>query len=406
MRKQKTVIFYFLLITAMIDIINGLCLSIFSDSNFSFGQVFRLFFCLMLILSIILYKDKSNRKMFLFIIIAYYLINTLIGGYLDSSSKVIFSDLINVFKLFLPMLIIVACYELNQVGKFSIDYCNKIIEFNTVIVTTSLIIFKIFNIGYHSYNDEIGFRGLYNSTNELSIVISVMYVFVLDKIYNVRIIQKKWSYKSILLLFISIVALLLTGSKTGIGVIIVISIIYLIKMIANKKNKHKIMQTIVLLIIIFIILFIIYNVYNAEILSIIAREQYFYNSRDLFSFILSDRNSLLSEVWGNQVSGKANLIRILFGFRNFSAVDTTFVNIELDGFVLFINYGVIGFIMIILFYLSLFAKSWKIKDKKIYPYKLAYIMITLFSLLAGHVMFGAFAGTFLAIVAVPLLIYE
>ncbi len=402
MNNKKNLLFYFLMVTTTIDFINGVLLTMFPKFPVSFGELFRVMLYLILLYILIKNRWKNKSILFLIIVAGYFFINTIfLDLFMNKSLKVLFTDFENVTKIVMPILIITVFYNYKKQLQELINECDNILLYSAVFVALSFVICKFLNIGYSAYEDSTGYRGFYNSLNELSIVLSVLYTFVINKIYMFKINKNKVDFKSIIILLLLAVNLALSGSKTGIIVIIIISLIYLVKLLMNKKFKVKITQIIFAFIGTSIIIICLFFVFHGAIFRIFDREMYFFENRDLISFVLSGRNILLNEALNKHVIGKENITTMLFGFRDFTNNATTFVNIELDGFVIFINYGLVGVVLITAFYLNIFIKAIKIKSTEIFQYKLSFIIMIMFSLAAGHVMFGAFAGTFLAIVSIP-----
>ena len=75
---------------------------------------------------------------------------------------------------------------------------------------------------------------------------------------------------------------------------------------------------------------------------------------------------------------------------------------ELDFFDTFLWYGSIVAIVVFLYYSNIFISTFKTKN--IFEYKLMYILVFLFSLIAGHVWYSPLSGGMFALVASMLLI--
>lgn len=393
--KIEKVTFFLLVITAIMDTLNGFLLK--SNYNISIGQIYRFILLITIIICIFKYIKKSNYTVYLFIIILYFIMSTLVTVFYHDNTTVLFNDLVTVSKLLLPILIIIAYDELYNLKKVSVETINKIIWFNILYIPISLIIPKMLNMGYSAYVGDSGYKGFYFSNNEINIVLAILFIFVWENVY-MNINNKKVKLKDIFFIVYVFIPFILIGSKTSIITSIIVTLVYIFRIVKSSKN---ILRNIIIVIFLIIGSFCIVNsLFYNDIQSIIARQQYFYQSLDPISFILSDRNGLADALW-NQVKGNTNIFTILFGYRkNLIQGNTTFLYLELDVVCIFLNYGIVGVLLIYSFYFKIFTKT---KSNKMrFPYKFAFIIVVAFSTFAGHVMFSAIAGTFLGIISVVL----
>lgn len=397
--RNEFFLLYFLSATAIVDCINGFLLSNYGDASISVGQIYRLLLIMLGITYIIKFYKKSVYNSFLIISSIYFIANTLFTYFFHYKLKVLLSDLIYASKALLPIIVISACYLAYREKIINKRTIEKVIKFNIYFVPFSLIILKVFNLGMTAY-DNAGFKGYYFSNNEINVVLCILFIFSWDNLYK-RI--KIRNYKEILIaslvLIYVFIPMLLIGSKTSIIVGLAVSILYIINVIRISKRPYLTLSIILAIILISICLLSV--VFRNEINGIIMRQRYFAGRFDYLTFLLSYRNIYFIELW-NTLKSNVGIFTILFGFRRtVNTLQTTFMYIELDILNVFINYGIIGVVCLYGFYLKVFYDSFHRKVKDIFPYRLSFVVVMLFSTFAGHVMFSALAGTFLAIVSIP-----
>lgn len=386
---------YFLYLTGVVDLINGFVISEIGRLPVSIGQIYRFMFLIIIFWIIISNKIKFIKSLF-FIIVFYFTSMTLITTFQHGNVTVLTNDFINLSKLFLNLGIFVAGKSLLDRGEINSYIIKKIIKFNMYCITLSLLFCKLFNLGEYAYINDVGFKGYFYSNNELSIVLSLMFIYFWENIYKSLINIRKLKLKDIIDLFLITISLILIGSKTSYIIIIITIFISIVRAFKNLKISTILKVTSIFLIIL-IALEGILHIYSNEINKIIEKQLFYFNNRDIVSFILSDRNVMWNQIKYNIMSN-SNIFNKLFGFRRIIINNTTFINIEMDGNVLYLNYGIIGFLLIIVMYMHVYIKSQK-RFILIYPF-IIYIM---FSLLAGHVMFSAFSGTFLSLHCIRML---
>jgi glycosyltransferase involved in cell wall biosynthesis len=409
--KYSKLAYFLLAITAIVDFINGFFLYKFPDMTISIGKYFRIIVLVVMLSYIIKYYRFKKYANYLLFISLYFILNTLSTYYYHRSFSILFGDLIIVSKLLLPLIIITAFIELNNIQNVKLESIEYIIKVNMFFIPLSLLIPKLLNLGISAYGANIGYKGYYFSNNELSIVLSVMFIFSLEFMYRYIRINAKVSIAYIVNIVFITIALMLIGAKTSYIIIALALLIYILRYIKNnfnyyKENKVILVKNITMILGLLLLSAVIIGIFfYKEIMEIVSRQTYFINNRSFLSFILSDRDILFSNLWNDRVSGNMNIYTLLFGFRKISNVyNNTFLTIEMDAHAIFINYGLVGSLLISVFYYRIFTYKSLREYKYLFPYRFSYIITILFSILAGHVMFGAFAGTFLAIVAMPLIL--
>lgn len=175
-KKLYLVIAIFILLQPILDMFVTII------PSFPINLIVRgLFFCLMIIYVL---SNKKNFKLNIILIsgMIIYTIYSIFG--LDYS---IINSLSNTLKLFyLPYSIF---FFMNLEAKKDI---NKILTISLFIYLTIFIFSYVFDIGYDTYlkaNGKIGYRGLFNSVNEISAILTILYYLTISYLKNKKIIR-------------------------------------------------------------------------------------------------------------------------------------------------------------------------------------------------------------------------
>lgn len=375
--------------TGIIDFFNGMLMSLFSEQTFTLGKIIRIIL-LLLCLSIILRSKNKVDKLIYVLITLYFVMGNIYNYLYHYEIEVLFNDIVNLSKLILILSLIICGKILIENKYLDKVIIEKIIVFNGRIISILMIITKFLGVGNNAYVGEVGFKSYFNSNNELSIVLSLVLIYLFERIYKVINHEKTFRILDIIDITLVGISLILIGSKTSYIVIIFTFILNLLRVIKfNNIDRKKIIKYLLAL---FIALLSIIGILFNDIMIIIGEQIHKFQTRSLLNYILSDRNLYWNQIKDQYIDGRNTTLNNLFGFTNIPNGGMTFVNIELDANVIYLNYGIIGLLIIVLFFVYILKGS-KLKFSLVYPF----VVIILFSLTAGHVLFGAFAGTFLAL---------
>ena len=371
--------YWLILITPIIDTINGLFLLKHGATGFSVGTVYRLF-----LLFYVIARLCTKRIFFIQILPLFYfpIIGLIRGG--DN----VFGCITYATKWIMPIILIMY-YGLAKVDKVDIKRClTKTLDFWSLFVPMSLILEYVMKLGRSTYFDA-GFKGLYYSTNDIALVLIVLFIYTLYKTLNI-------DNKNFILCLINVIAIVILSTKSTV-VFALFSLIYLLIISKKVKIRH-----IVSIMIIMVVVWMFANT-NAQLDNFILRYSNMWNnaaansgiSKFLF-FATSGRTSRIKLFFDQIHENGFYISNLLFGWVQ---PDNAHV-IEMDWHDLFCQYGVIGFIICLFQYVKFFLKSY-IKST---PYWYIVIVCMIYSILAGHVISGAFSGTALAIVFALLLL--
>lgn len=358
----EKVLLIFLLIQPFLDVI--------ATTNYSILNIIVRGLFLLLIVIYLLFNKKNIA----------ILISTLVSGLILFGINIYFNlgivtSISNVMKLYyLPITIL---FFVNI--KNSID--NKIITYVLFIYLILFLTSYIFGFGYNNYklsDGKQGFRGIFNSINEISAIIIGLFPLALNYLKN-----KSNYIISILLIVFAFLVALLTGTKVlMIGLFIIIIFIYIKSAIKVFKNMSTIKKIISIIVISIIILGGIYLLTYTRFYKNMLVQQKFFKSYNILSIDFINKvlfNNRLTFLKDNFLFYKSQkLINIIFGI-GYSNQSIKLVEIDIfDILFRFGIFGLIGFIVPIIYIVK------KIKLDKISLFSI--ILLILISLTSGHVL--------------------
>lgn len=358
----EKVLLIFLLIQPFLDVV--------ATTNYSILNIIVRGLFILLIVIYLLFNKKNIA----------ILISTLVSGLILFGINIYFNlgivtSISNVMKLYyLPITIL---FFVNI--KNSID--NKIITYVLFIYLILFLSSYIFGFGYNNYklsDGKQGFRGIFNSINEISAIIIGLLPLALNYLKN-----KSNYIISIMLIVFTFLVALLTGTKVlMIGLFIIIIFIYIKSAIKVFKNMSTIKKIISIIVISIIILGGIYLLTYTRFYKNMLVQQKFFKSYNILSIDFINKvlfNNRLTFLKDNFLFYKSQkLINIIFGI-GYSNQSIKLVEIDIfDILFRFGIFGLIGFIVPIIYIVK------KIKLDKISLFSI--ILLILISLTSGHVL--------------------
>lgn len=358
----EKVLVVFLLIQPFLDVI--------ATTNYSILNIIVRGLFLLLIVIYLLFNKKNIA----------ILISTLTAGLILFGINIylnfgIVTSISNVMKLYyLPITIL---FFVNI--KNSID--NKIITYVLFIYLILFLSSYIFGFGYNNYklsDGKQGFRGIFNSINEISAIIIGLLPLALNYLKN-----KKNYIISILLIVFAFFVALLTGTKVlMIGLFIIIIFIYIKSAIKIFKNMSTIKKIISIIVISIIILGGIYLLTYTRFYKNMLVQQKFFKSYNILSIDFINKvlfNNRLTFLKDNFLFYKSQkLINIIFGI---GYSNQSIKLVEIDIFDILFRFGIFGLISFIVPIIYIVKK---IKLDKISLFSI--ILLILISLTSGHVI--------------------
>lgn len=372
--KTKYYIDYWLItLTPIIDTINGFYILKHGATGFSIGTIYRILLLIYVIVNLI----KKKNILLKFIPLIYFPLIGLIRG-----GNNLFGCITYAVKWMLPIVLILY-YSLTRKNKNDIKSClERALDFWSVFVPASLIIERVLGIGSLSYYDA-GFKGLYYSTNDIALVLIVCYIYTLWKTVNVNICNSIWCG----MCFMSIIIL---STKSSL-IFAVISLAYIL--ITSEKIKPHNLITIALVVLV-ILTYVNKTTLMDDFLGRYSKMWIGLSSSSwinrLLIFATSGRTVRISSFFHEIYSHGVFLFNALFGWI---MPDNAHV-IEMDWHDLLCQYGIIGFSICFLEYAGLLMKC----KTNVKPYYYIVLVCLVYSIMAGHVISGAFSGTAFAVV--------
>lgn len=372
--KFNKFIIIFLLIEPLIDVLTS-----FQVRNniglFSIGTIIRGLFFLFII--IYLYKNNYSRKSILLFLLYVFLAMIY---YLSDSKINIFSEIINIIKIFyLPFII---CFFNNYENEKIND---KFILGIYLIYLNLILIPYLFNVGYNIsdvYVNKKGYLGLFYSGNEISAVILSLMPVAVNYIYN----SKNYILKVFVLLE-TLFSVMLIGTKTLFLGFIVIILYFIIKYIKNNfillSTKMKLIFVSIFILCISILVLVTPRLSVTKNLNVSLDYYKIEKLDDLFTYksidniIFSKRLTYLNKI--NSEYKKGDLKSYIYGIGNTKIMNIK--DIEIDIFDIFYSIGIFG---TFIYLLILIVSINKVKLKGYYKLSLTLVLIA--SLFSGHVL--------------------
>lgn len=389
-----------MIITPIIDNFVGYLMNT-SGEETSISKIFRMLFILVLLLAMISALEKKD-SIWIGSLLLYIMILPILYSVLNDFSKSIITDTLYLFKLFFPIMYIVAAMALNEKG-YPVKSINlHLLRYFSVIYPISVIIPMLLDGGYKSYG-SIGIRGLFSSGNEISIVLGVMFIV------NYAFMRKRIKAFNVIMTIISAIVGILTASKA----IIIIYVLFGLFIVLKKKNA-KIQNIVIIATMFGFLIFVMNKFFYNEIIIFIERMQFRYEQlgNSFWNVLFSNRNlKILPNLENNYFSFKG-VFYFLFGRGSFYHIYTTRYSqyiaasglVEMDFFDLLLQNGLIIFVIVVSFYYKVFKR--KVKDEMYSMIKFSCFVMLLFSFMAGHVLYNPLSSTVLALLCSLLVVYK
>ncbi|WP_186370666.1 O-antigen ligase family protein [Shouchella miscanthi] len=414
--KYQQLIFLLFAFTALVDSFNGFLVHNYS-LPVTIGQVYRIIVILLMIGFAVKYQKKYNASIGIWVL--YYLIFIqFIFFYYHQSASGLFTDLMEVMRVFLIIVIIEALRALYNYGKINLNTIEKVFKVSIILFPLCIVIPWVFGVGYSMYVLDVGYSAFFYAANDLNVVLLMMLIFALDLMFKGIENKQRFLLYAISVLLI-ITSLLLLGSKASMFFGVLIVIFYLLKGVNSSKtigNKFKLISIMGLSL--GIVYASIQLFFLDDLLAAFDRHFFFFQqdaveNNSFSTFILTGRDGFLSAAITAFNNSDFDVLRFLFGVGYYSHLLETgyFLNrgptpIEMDMFDVFFSYGIIGLVLIYGYLISIFIKvSRRKKIREDYSrYYFGFIIVMMYSFLGGHVIFSALSGSYFALICSGLLI--
>lgn len=392
-KKKKTVYIYIFLlwILPIMDSLNGFINGGGNENGLSLGIVYRFVIVIVSIFYLLIYGINKKYLIYFLSFCTFLVISMAINNGEDS-----FSYLILLFKLVLPIIIIITIDSLAKKKLFRKEHLTFLMNSWTIIFPLTLLLAYVLGIGFSTYGDgtsmggrNVGFKGLYFAQNDISYIIDILYLYVMNKIF--KHVSPRTIFEYLMVLSSSI----LMGLKGNYLIIILITIACLFKSESSLSRNFR--KTLLFMLIVLSILAFL-SFFANEINQIIERWQYFYNKNSLISFLTSARSDRLAPTF-SWLFANYGIVGLLCGsgYNYTNIVISKFI--EMDPFDIILQLGLIGFIFVYGFYVKLY-----LNNRNVVFYSTAFLLTLLISTLSGHVFETALSGVFLGVICSGLII--
>ena len=329
---------------------------------------------------------KKKLSLIYYLIVAFYSIIYLIN---IGTNSHLFGQVQGLLRVFYFPLLLVSFYDLKDEIKIS-----------TATLFTTLTLYLIFifipmtlNLGFKSYEiTKSGTLGYYNSANEISGIISILTPIVF-MIFN----SKGKSILKVIYILLYLVVILTIGTKTPLlSLLITIGMTFIYIMIKSYKDKKykRILSSFIIIVIGIISLIILIpktNFYknikvHLDFLKVEDVTDIIDNGNLIDHFIFSQRVTFLTD--RKSIYDNATFQEKLFGIGYYYNGKKD-KQVEMDYFDIYLNHGIIGFIIFFSVYLYILVQTTKIKRKlnfNLYMLNVSMLLILFLSLFTGHII--------------------
>lgn len=390
------VIFILLFGLLPIDMLNGYLLrEVGVTPPISIAQFYKF-----LLLGLLFIRINSTEKVIFLSIFLLLLIPTVYQVVKSFNIQLVFADTVKITK-YLGSVLAFFYFRSIFINKgHLLKWVYRWILFSFIILVINIFL-KLLGIGFPMYmlnTTEIGSKGLFYAGNEVSVVLIILSSFLM---YWYQLFNKK-----VLFIIVGIVAVftgLYITSKTAIlGTVFTFIYFFIFK---PNRNELTIKDVFFYLLFFFILMpaglyFIVDYLKSSDIME---RFSYFWNQLDIYTFILSNRNTFLFD-FIEIFKKEYNVVEMIIGVgqSTFETLNHSHI-IELDFFDIYFAYGVIG-IMLFLFYITFVVIQSKLKsrNRKIFTFtsytKYIAILLIVLSFFSGHIFNSGMAAIYIGCV--------
>lgn len=398
----NTIITIFILMQPILDLFVSLAINVFHIS-LNIGIILRMLFLVFMFYVALVIYHKKKILIYIFLCMIYGIIFLLVQ---DKST--ILANLHGLMRVFYFPALLLILYSIRD----NIKIYNKYLVYTLFIYIILIFVAVVTNTGFKSYDiAKKGSLGWFNSTNEISCIISILIpimcaLFKDKKNYIIKIIG--------CLIFLFIIGEI--GTKTpvlALGITFVTTLVFLIVKSLRVKD-YKLFTGLVTIIVIgvssLILLLPKTNFYkNIEIhmkyLKIDSIEEIFGSDYVFDHFIFSQRITFLKNT--DMRYSKASTLKKLFGIGYVNSKGKEYKAIEMDYYDVFYNHGVIGFVIYFGLYIYVLHQVFKNLPKKIGFSRLmeylSLVLILILSLYSGHVITSPAVSIYVVIIIMGLL---
>lgn len=389
----------FLYCAPIVDIFIGISMGRTGEDAL-LGKIYRSAFLVVLVCVYFAAKPTKvkARNLFIFLSLAviiypciHVLTNHNVNGFI--------TDVVQGTKLVYPIVLYEASVQVSkQEGNRNIKF-NSVLNFFCWFYATSVLVPYVLGIGYKAYEtSNMGYRGLYSSANELSIVLVCMYIYSLY-----RLIMNP-NLGCAINVGANFFATILTGTKVGMIMIIIGSAVVLLFM---KKNP-RVVKGLAFFVLFFCIGCVVFYDYAEEIVNESIRMiefKYRQLDVDFVSFMLSLRNyRIIPQINMFYQESNCAFFNLMFGVGYAEQLKSCMPTIgygitEMDWFDVLFQHGVVMLIIVFGFYIRA-LQGMIVKKNTQWIIRFLILAMLIYGTLAGHTIQFTLPSTILSVLMI------
>lgn len=375
--NSYSILFFLLVITPVMDTINGWYVLGHGETGISIGTFYRL---VILVFIFIAFRFSKDDWIWL-IIFMYFPISAVIKTLAADASFI--SAFTYSLKWVLPIIYILLFARLR--GHDRLNVPKKILDIWKYVIPCLLIVEYIADMGKATYYDA-GFKGYFYCANDIGFSLTMMTIYSL---YEFMIV--KMSVKSSIPILLNFIAIIILSTKSCILFAGITLVYFMVKMF--KKEPKRIIPITTAILCVFML--VLYNMHD-NLMRMVGRYLNFYQQTtstdvslfNIMGFLTSARTYRIPEVVEDLIASPS-VGKIMFGWK-FPVFTGA---IEMDWLDAFFQYGVIGLVVIVTFYFKIiFAPKFQ------EPYGYMLIIAVICACFSGHVLNGALPCTVFSVV--------
>lgn len=224
-------LYTFLILLPIIDLLTSISTRLF-NLTVSIGVIVKLLFLAIMLITLIFSTSKYKKKGLIYILLIFiYMLAYILSKIKYLTMSMFIKESIYLFKtMYFPILLVCLLCFFDE-HKFDKEKVIKILIINFITYGILLFLPLITNTGFSTYNYKgyKGSSGWFNSANEISVILTLLYPFLLTKI-------NKSKFNIVLIIFMILMIFSLGTKVSVLGIIITTTIILVLSLIKKKKK--------------------------------------------------------------------------------------------------------------------------------------------------------------------------
>ena len=224
-------LYIFLILLPIIDLLTSISTRLF-NLTISIGVIVKLLFLAIMLITLIFSTSKYKKKGLTYILLIFiYMLAYILSKIKYLTMSMFIKESIYMFKtMYFPILLVCLLCFFDE-HKFDKEKIIKILIINFITYGILLFLPLITNTGFSTYNYKgyKGSSGWFNSANEISVILTLLYPFLLTKV-------NKSKFNIILIIFMILMIFSLGTKVSVLGIIITTTIILVLSLIKKKKK--------------------------------------------------------------------------------------------------------------------------------------------------------------------------